>query len=183
MFMTRVNALTQSPCVSAPASPPECTTADACRAPSAPQPSIFGVSGEPDVLRRRQSRAHLHDRVGEAEGEAVDARAEARRRVEGVQKKKPKKKRSACERQARKQYGAPESEEDVQGGQVNMMLYRRILVFDRGVWFSPRLSLLGLVVGLPGACRAADETASWWHLESSATPTNLTPGRRRHASS
>ena len=34
---------TQSPCESAPVSPSECTTADACRVPSAPQPSIFGA--------------------------------------------------------------------------------------------------------------------------------------------
>jgi hypothetical protein len=91
------------PCASAPASPPPCTTADACRTAPSPQPSIFGSpasatfagvgnitpSGAPPVVKSKSlSRAQ-----------------QLARALKGC-RGKPHKKRVACERKARKRYGA-----------------------------------------------------------------------------
>jgi DNA-binding beta-propeller fold protein YncE len=97
----------QSPCVSAPVSPPECTTTDACRAAPTPQPSIFGspssatFSGAGNPVSAPMT-ANVQVKVPLTRAQKLaDALKECK-------KKKAKKKRSACERQTRKQYGAPQ---------------------------------------------------------------------------
>ncbi len=92
---------TEAPCVSEAERPPACETADSCRAAPSPQPSIFGApgsatfagegnlptvaAGKPVVLTRAQKLA---------------------RALKACRTKRSKKKRVACERQARRTYGA-----------------------------------------------------------------------------
>jgi hypothetical protein len=96
---------TQVPCVSAPASPPECTTAEACRAAPSLQPSIFGgpasatFSGTGNAMppaskpvvkqRKRSTRAQRREKA-----------------LQACHAKKRKRRRAACERLARKRYQA-----------------------------------------------------------------------------
>jgi hypothetical protein len=63
-----------------------------------------------------------------------------------------------------------------------MRFYRRTPVCARGVTvlaaaFAAALSLLGSISVSPASAALPTRTASWWHLEFSATPTNLTPGK------
>ncbi len=91
------------PCVSPVVSSPPCDSGDSCKAAPAPQPSIFGapasatfsgtgnvvVAGSAPVLGTRSL-----------------TRAQKLARALKVCAKKPKRKRGACRRQARKRYGA-----------------------------------------------------------------------------
>lgn len=90
------------PCPVVTASPPSCTTADACRAAPTPQPAIYGapssatVSGAGNVV---------------AGPPAVNPKPKPLTRMQKLAKalsvcrKKPKGKRRACDAQARKKYG------------------------------------------------------------------------------
>jgi hypothetical protein len=58
-----------------------------------------------------------------------------------------------------------------------MMFYRGTLVFARGVMvLAAALLLLGCISVSPASAALPTRTASWWHVESTATPTNLVPG-------
>jgi hypothetical protein len=61
---------------------------------------------------------------------------------------------------------------------MSLLLCRRILIFFHDVLvLAAALLLLGFVFSASQAGAALPTTtAPWWHLESSATPTNLTPG-------
>lgn len=100
----------QSPCVSAPVSPSECTTTDSCRAAPTPQPSIFG---SPSSATFSGTGNPTPAPVPETTNAKAKAKPLTRAQkladaLKECKKKKPKKMRSACERQARKQYGAPQ---------------------------------------------------------------------------
>lgn len=95
------------PCASPPASPPECTTADACRTAPLVQPSIFGspasatFSGAGDVTPSVSVSPV---------GKKVLTRAQKlARTLSACRKKRSAKRRVSCERKARKQYGAVKS--------------------------------------------------------------------------
>jgi hypothetical protein len=95
------------PCAVVPVSPPPCTSGDSCKAAPSPQPEIFGstpsatfsgvgnVDGspsKPSVSRRSSTRAQKLARA-----------------LRACHRKKARKSRVACERQARKRYPAEQS--------------------------------------------------------------------------
>jgi hypothetical protein len=97
---------TQSPCIGEPQTPPPlCSTEASCRPAPSPQPEIFGfpasatfsgignVTSSPLVSVRPRSAAEI--------------KAEKLARALKACRKKPKKKRSACGKQARRTYGPP----------------------------------------------------------------------------
>jgi hypothetical protein len=93
-----------SPCVSYPAAPPACTTADGCRAAPTPQPAIFGSpssatfsgagnmppGGTGTVIRKTRP---------------LSAKQKLARALRACHKEK-RKRRALCERQAHKRYAA-----------------------------------------------------------------------------
>jgi hypothetical protein len=90
-----------SPCLTSTVSPPPCDTEASCKAAPTPRPGIFGApasgtfSGAGNIIPLSLPRARsAHVRAGRL--------ARALRAC----RKKPKKKRPGCERQARKSYGA-----------------------------------------------------------------------------
>jgi hypothetical protein len=96
-----------SPCAVTPALvPPPCTTGDACKPAPTPQPALFGApssatfsgagntvpsTSKPNVTQRQATQAKKLEKALKA------------------CRKKPKRKRVACERQARKKFGAGKS--------------------------------------------------------------------------
>jgi hypothetical protein len=100
------------PCPSYTVAPPSCTTADSCRVAPAPQPAVFGApasatfSGAGNVTPASVSTKTVKPK---AKAKAKKETA-AQRRAEQLAKalkacSKSKRKRSACERQARARYG------------------------------------------------------------------------------
>jgi Tol biopolymer transport system component len=98
-----------SPCPPAAGTvPPACTTAESCRAASAPQPEIFGAppsqtfSGAGNIapVTAAVSPKAVKKRT------AAQVKAEKLVRALKACRKKAKKKRAGCEKQARKKYGA-----------------------------------------------------------------------------
>jgi hypothetical protein len=92
----------QSPCLTAPVAPPECTTVDACRAASTPQPTIFGAPPSATFSGTGNSTPTA---TTKAKAKALTGAQELSKALKAC-KKQPKKKRPACEKQARKKYGA-----------------------------------------------------------------------------
>jgi hypothetical protein len=94
-------------CPSEAEAPPACTTADACRAAPAPQPSIFGApssatfSGQGNAASP-PSPALTKTAAQIRAGKLKRALASCRHRY-----KRQRKRRAACEKQARRAYGAP----------------------------------------------------------------------------
>jgi DNA-binding beta-propeller fold protein YncE len=95
----------QSPCATPLAeTPPPCTTPEACRTPSAPQPAIFGAppsqtfSGVGDFAPGRMT-------ITKAKAKPL-TRAQKLAKALKACKRKPRRRRSACEAQARRKYGA-----------------------------------------------------------------------------
>lgn len=95
---------TQAPCTSAPVSSPPCTTADSCRVAPAAQPTIFGApssatfSGAGNVLSG-SSGVVVKSKTPTRMQKLVTA-------LKACRKDRVKHKRVACEKQARKRYGA-----------------------------------------------------------------------------
>jgi DNA-binding beta-propeller fold protein YncE len=96
---------TTSPCAPPAAlAPPPCTTGDACKAAPTPQPAIFGApssetfSGAGNVAQSTPGASAVTPRSTTRGQKLVKALKKCR--------KKPKRRRAACERQARKRYGA-----------------------------------------------------------------------------
>ena len=89
------------PCVTQPVPAPPCSSGDACKGPPAPQPSIFGepasatFTGAGNVIA---SPPRLHARSL--------TRTQKLARALRACRKKPRRARSACVRQAKKRYGA-----------------------------------------------------------------------------
>jgi hypothetical protein len=98
----------QSPCVPPPPlAPPECTTTDACRRASSPQPPIFGPPPSETFSGAGDSTPAMT--VGEL------TRARELAKALKACKKKPEKKRIACERQSRKRYGVSKAKKTPKG--------------------------------------------------------------------
>jgi hypothetical protein len=93
-----------SPCPASPVAPPECVTADACRAAPSPQPGVFGApasatfSGAGNVAPTQPAAA--------APKTAAQLRAEKlARALRACRSKRDRRRRAACERQARRLHG------------------------------------------------------------------------------
>lgn len=87
-----------SPCITAPASPPPCSTADSCRLGSLPQPSVFGAPPSATFSGAGNFAPPATKSLTRAQKLA--------RALKACHKKKNKRKRVVCERRARKSYGA-----------------------------------------------------------------------------
>ncbi len=98
---------TALPCRTEPVSPPACTSGDSCKAAPSPQPEIFGpapsatFNGAGNVLASPPSASAVKPR-SLTRAQKLSAALKACR-------KKGRRKRVACERQARKRYGAKQS--------------------------------------------------------------------------
>ena len=91
------------PCRADPVSPPECTSGDSCKAAPSPQPAIFGAT--PSATFNGVGN------LAPSSGSSVTPRSLTRAQklagaLKACHEKKNRKKRAACERQARKRYGA-----------------------------------------------------------------------------
>jgi hypothetical protein len=92
-----------SPCAPlVPLVPPPCTTGDACKAAPTPQPAIFGAPSSETFSGAGNIVPSVSTTVVKPKVLTRAQRLAAALKTCG---KKPKKKRSGCERQARKRYG------------------------------------------------------------------------------
>ncbi len=99
------------------ASPPACTTADACRTPVAPQPSIYGAPSSQTFSGVGNLAAPVFTSVKTRSLTRAQKLAQA---LKACRKKRNRTKRLACERQARKRYGAKASRSRAEGvGKAN----------------------------------------------------------------
>ncbi len=92
-----------SPCIPTPVpQPPACTTAEACRAAPTPQPALFGAPSSATF-----SGAGNVSVAPAAKPVSVKSLTRAQKLARALKtcKRKPKKKRAACEKRARAQYG------------------------------------------------------------------------------
>jgi hypothetical protein len=93
-----------APCPNPAVSTPACTTADACRAAPSPQPPIFGATASATF----SGAGNVTSPTG---GSGVGTRSLTRAQkltaaLRACHKKRGKRKRAVCEREARKRYGA-----------------------------------------------------------------------------
>jgi hypothetical protein len=91
------------PCVTPLVPVPPCATGDACKGAPAPQPSIFGEPAS--ATFNGAGNVVLSSNPARVTGRAL-TRAQKLARALRACKRKPKRERSACERQARKRYAA-----------------------------------------------------------------------------
>ena len=95
----------QSPCLApAPTSSSPCASSDACRAAPSLQPAIFGSSGSA-TFSGTSNPAPAPASTVESKPKPL-TRAQKLAKALKACKKKPKKKRATCERQARRSYGS-----------------------------------------------------------------------------
>ncbi len=99
----------QSPCLTAPVTPPQCTTADACRASSTPQPPIFGSPASATFSGAGNTASAPTTNV-KAKAKPLTRAQELAKALKAC-KARPKKKRPACEKQARKRYQASKAKQ------------------------------------------------------------------------
>ena len=90
----------------APVSPPPCTTADACRTPSSPQPAVYGAPSSQTFSGAGNLASPAKPAV---KPRSLTRRQKLTRALRACHKKKSKRKRLACERQAKNRYGAKAS--------------------------------------------------------------------------
>jgi hypothetical protein len=96
-----------SPCPNVPVSSPACVTADACRAAPLPQPSAFGAPASSTFTGAGNVTPTVP--IQTAKPKVLTRAQKLARALSVCRKKKGKGKRAACERQARKRYGAERS--------------------------------------------------------------------------
>ncbi len=92
---------TAVPCHSEPVSPPPCTSGDSCKAAPSPQPAIFGTA--PSATFNGEGNVVALPASGVKSKSLTNAQKLARA-LKTCHKKKSKRKRVVCERQARKHY-------------------------------------------------------------------------------
>jgi hypothetical protein len=95
------------PCHTPPVSPPPCTTGDGCKAAPSPQPTVFGAppsatfSGVGNVSASPPPKSGVSSR-------SLNAKQKLARALKAC-RGKPRKRRGACERKARRQYRAKQA--------------------------------------------------------------------------
>jgi hypothetical protein len=89
-----------------PLTPPPCTTGDACKAGPAPQPALFGAPSSETFT----GAGNVVPSASEPKGSSRSA-GSAQKLAKALKacRKRPKRKRAGCERQARRRYGAQRS--------------------------------------------------------------------------
>ena len=96
----------ESPCpATSAAQPPPCTTADSCRAAPSPQPSVFGAP--PSAMFAGAS--DLAPTVTKPATKSLTRTQKLSKALKACRKKKNKRERAVCEKQAQKSYGAKAS--------------------------------------------------------------------------
>jgi hypothetical protein len=102
------------PCFSSTATPPACTTADICRSAPTPQPQIFGPPASATFSGQGNITPLAPKRVTSTRAQLLaKALGSCRRKYS-----KSRKRRAACERQARKRYAAKESRKSTKRGKL-----------------------------------------------------------------
>ncbi len=91
------------PCRAEPVSPPECTSGDSCKAAPSPQPAIFGAT--PSATFNGVGNL-TPSSVSSVTPKSLTRAQKLAGALKACRKKKNRKKRVACEHQARKRYGA-----------------------------------------------------------------------------
>ena len=177
----------QVPCVSSPAAPSQCTTADACRAASSSQPPIFGAPSSATFSGAGNPAPALAVAKAKVKAKPLTRAQKLAKALRGCRTKSKSKARGACEKQARKSTGRKPEERATTGGRgddrfqedrrractcpVLYALYARCCGYRSGFFVAVgvRLGLRGgrrvaddycVVVASGSQCRA-DEPASW----------------------
>ncbi|HTA97901.1 MAG TPA: hypothetical protein VK730_09700 [Solirubrobacteraceae bacterium] len=91
-----------APCVPAAVVPPPCQTGDSCKGAPTPQPSIFGPGGSATFSGSGNPGPQV---APVAKGKPALTRVQMLARALKACRKKPRKRRSVCEKSARKSYG------------------------------------------------------------------------------
>ena len=95
-----------SPCPPEEASePPPCDTGDSCRPAPSPQPDIFGAPAS-ETFSGNGNLTQAPPSAPKAKAKPLTRAQKLAKALKACHRKKPKKRRSSCERQARKKYGA-----------------------------------------------------------------------------
>ena len=102
---------TSVPCVSSPVSPPACGTSDSCKAAPLSQPAIFGPSGSATF----SGAGNVVSRKVATPRAKPPMRTQQLAKALKACKRKSKRWRPACERQARKSYGAKKTNANKKG--------------------------------------------------------------------
>ena len=89
------------PCRTEPVSPPECTSGDSCKAGPSPQPTIFGATPSATF----NGVGNITPSVSGVTTKSLTRAQELAQALKACRKKKDRKKRTTCERQARGRYG------------------------------------------------------------------------------
>jgi DNA-binding beta-propeller fold protein YncE len=93
----------ESPCpVTSAVVPPACTTTDSCRAAPSPQPSVFGAPPSATF----SGAGDLAPTVTKPATRSLTRTQKLSKALKACRKKKNKRKRAVCEKQAQKSYGA-----------------------------------------------------------------------------
>ncbi len=90
------------PCRTEPVSPPPCTSGDSCKAAPAPQPEIFGPA--PSATFNGTGNVVVSPSAPGVKSRSLTNAQKLAAALNTCRKKKNKRKRTACERQARKRY-------------------------------------------------------------------------------
>jgi WD40-like Beta Propeller Repeat len=90
------------PCVAQPVAPPPCSSGDSCKASPSPQPAIFGAPASATFAGAGNIVAS--PAAGVVRGKSL-TRAQKLASALRACRQRPKRKRAACEKQARKRYG------------------------------------------------------------------------------
>ncbi len=91
------------PCRTEPVSPPECTSGDSCKAAPSPQPEIFGPT--PSATFNGQGNIVASSSVLGVKPRSLTRTQKLANALHACRKDKTKRKRTVCERQAKKRYG------------------------------------------------------------------------------
>jgi hypothetical protein len=104
------------PCPTSVVAPPPCTTADSCKPAQAAQPGVFGPSGSATFSGAGNS-AGGRESSPPVVKPVVKSLTKAQKLAKALKacRKKPKKKRASCQKQARKTYGASKAKKSAKG--------------------------------------------------------------------
>jgi hypothetical protein len=100
------------PCYSPPVSPPPCSTGDGCKAAPSPQPAVFGAPASATFSGAGNVSVSPPKPHGSKTKSKPLTRTQKLARALKACRREPRKKRGACERRARRRFGAKQSRND-----------------------------------------------------------------------